>query len=325
LKKILMVLLVVLLFYSCSDNVKNRKLEIAIIGKADSSYWNEVKVGAEAAGKKLGVKIDFYLPPKEDPGWQIRKLGEIISNSVDGIAVAPSDPKSITSLMAGIVNAEIPCIALDADVPKGRNAYIGTRDYYAGQQAAEAMVELLEPQSEIGIIADPSVPDFLQSVQGFKDIMAEHDNLKVTQILEKAYGDIQPDDVEQWIGSRSARAGSKISGIFCVSNSSGLAAARAVEKIGKSSQIKIVCIGESTEIMKAVRQNIIQVAVSRRPYRLGYSSVIVLYNMIKVGIRDTMIILPKSEMIELGVIMITPSNIDEYKQQLISLGIKADF
>ncbi len=322
-KKILMMLFVIISLSSCGDSANQKLPEIAIIGKADNSYWNEVKIGAEMAGKNLGIKVNFYVPPKDDPAWQIRRLEEIISKPISGIAVAASDPKSITSLMQGIVKSDIPCIALETDVPKGRHVYIGTRHYYAGQQAAEAMVEMLEPQSEIGIITDPSVPDFLQSVQGFKDVLAEHDQLKVSEILERDYRNIQPEDIERWLGS--ARASSKIDAIFCVSDSMGFAAANVLEKIGKADQIKIVCIGESAEIMRSVRQNIIQLAISRRPYRLGYSSVIVLQNMIKAGVGYTMMVLPKSEMIELGVIMVVPSNIEEYRRQLLNLGIKADF
>lgn len=310
---------------SCGDNRNQKKIEIAIIGKADNSYWNEVKVGVEAASKKLGVKVNYYLPPKDDPAWQIRKLEDIISKPVDGIAVAASDPKSITTLMGNIMKAEIPCVALDTDVPKGRHVYIGTRHYYAGQQAAEAISELLGTETEIGIITDPSVPDYLQTVQGFKDVLAEHNDLKVSETLEIDYRKIQPEDVEHWLGSGSTRSESKIKGIFCVSDSIGLAVAKAIEKAGKANQIKIVCIGESSELMKAVRQNIIQVAISRRPYRLGFSSVLVLYDMIKAGINDTLIILPKSEMLDLDVIMVTPDNINEYRQKLSNLGVKADF
>ncbi|HGJ65297.1 TPA: sugar ABC transporter substrate-binding protein, partial [bacterium] len=201
--------------------------------------------------------------------------------------------------------------------------YIGTRHYYAGQQSAEAMMELLDPESEIGIITDPSVPDFLQSVQGFKDMFAENKGFKISKILEKDYRTIQPEDIEIWIGN--SRSNLEINGIFCVSDSIGLATAKTIEKMGKSGQIKIVCIGESMEIMKLVKQNVIQVAISRRPYRLGYSSVIVLQNMIKAGIRDTLMILPKSEMIELGVVTVTPSNIDDYRKQLLKWGIKTEF
>ena len=117
-RKALIFLLVILLFSSCSN--KKKQLDVVIIGKADDSYWNDVKVGAEAAGNDLGINVKFLAPPKQDPAWQIRKLEEVIGNSVDGIAVAPSDSKSITSLMTRVVQSDIPCLALETAIEDGQ-------------------------------------------------------------------------------------------------------------------------------------------------------------------------------------------------------------
>jgi len=328
LRNAIIILLIISLFSSCGNPLKQKQPDIAIIGKADDSYWNDVKAGAEAAGKDLGVNVKFYVPQKQDPAWQIRKLEEIISKSIDGIAVAPSDPKSITSLMTDIVQSEIPCLALETDVAKGRHAYIGTGNYYAGQQAGESMMEILNFKGKIAIVTDPSVPDFLQRVQGFKDMMAEHENVEVAITLEKQYDTIQTDDIESMLGidgTTGKPSNPEINGIFCISDSIGLVVAKALKKANKTEQIKIVCIGESPEIMKAVSKNSIQVAISRRPYRLGYSCVLVLYDMIKAGINNTLMILPKSEIIDPGVVVVTPSTIGEYREQLIKRGIKVKF
>jgi ribose transport system substrate-binding protein len=321
LRKTLIILLIFFLFSSCGNNIKQKQLDVAIIGKADDSYWNDVKAGAESAGKALGVNVKFYVPQKQDPAWQIRKLEEIIGKSIDGIAVAPSDPKSITSLMTSIVQSDVPCLALETDVAKGRHAYIGTGNYYAGQQAGEALIEILNFEGKIAIVTDPSVPDFLQRVQGFKDAIAEHENV--------SYDTIQPADIESMLGIDGKTTGKpinpEINSIFCVSDSIGLTVAKVVKKANKSEQIKVVCIGESPDIMKAVSENSIQVAISRRPYRLGYSCVLVLHNMIKAGINNTLMILPKSEIIDPGVVVLTPSNIGGYREQLIKRGIKVKF
>ena len=325
-RKALILLLVILLFSSCSNEKK--QLNVIIIGKADDSYWNDVKMGAEAAGNVLGVNVKFFAPSKQDPAWQIRKLEEVIGNSVDGIAVAPSDPKSITSLMTKIVESDIPCLALETDVAKGRHAYIGTGNYYAGKQAGEAMAaEILD--GKIAIVTDPSVPDLLQRVQGFKDIMVEHDNIDIPVVLEKQYDAIQPADIKSMLGMDNTATGKPaypdIKGIFCVSDSIGVVTAKALKEINMAEKIKVVCIGESPDIMKAVSENVIQAAISRRPYRVGYSCVLILHNMIRAGISNTLMILPKSEIIDLGVVVVTPSNIVEYREQLIKLGIKAKF
>lgn len=309
-------MIVILLFSSCTKSQK--QINIAIIGKVDDSYWNDIKLGAESAGEKLNVNVKFYVPSKEDPAWQIRKIQEVISSPVDGIAIGASDPKTIEQTMTGIVQSNIPCIAIDRDVAKARHAYIGTGNYYAGQQAGELMAEALEYKGNIAIITDPSIPDYVQRVQGFKDIITEHEKISVVSVIDN-----NENRIESLFDTNNSSL--NIKGIFCVSDDIGIATAKAIKKANKINQMKVVCIGESSELINAVKDNIIQIAISRRPFRVGFSCVLVLYDMIKVGINNTLAILPKSEIIDPGVIVVTPSNVDEYREQLSRLGIKARF
>ncbi|MGB9598069.1 MAG: substrate-binding domain-containing protein [Candidatus Poribacteria bacterium] len=315
-KKTIIIIIVILLFSSCAKNQK--QINIAIIGKVNDSYWNEVKLGAESAGKELGVNVKFYVPPKEDPAWQIRKLQEVISSPIDGVAIGASDPKTIEPTMVNIVQSNIPCITIDKDVAKARHAYIGTGNYYAGQQAGELMAETLEYNGNIAIITDPSIPDYVQRVQGFKDIINEHEKISVTSVV-----DINNNKIESLFDANNPSL--NIKGIFCVSDDIGIATVKTIKKADKINQIKVICIGESPEVIKAVKENIIQIAISRRPFRVGYSCVLVLYDMIKVGVNNTLAILPKSEIIDPGIIIVTSSNVDEYREQLSKLGIKMRF
>ncbi len=312
----MIIFVVILLFPSCAKNQK--QINIAIIGKVNDSYWNDVRLGAESAGKKLNVNVKFYAPPKEDPAWQIRKLQEVIAESVDGVAIASSDPKTIEPIMVNIVQSNVPCIAIDRDVAKGRHIYIGTGNYYTGQQAGELMAEILEYSGNIVIITDPSVPDYIQRVQGFKDIINDHKEIKIISVV-----DIKNNKIESLFDANNASL--NIKGVFCVSDEIGVATAKVIKKANKMNQTKVVCIGESSEIIDAVKGNIIQIAISKGPFRLGYSCILVLYDMAKVGISNTLAILPKSEIIDPGVIVVTPSNIDEYREQLLRLGVKPRF
>jgi len=314
-------LFVVLMLSACGGRTGQRRIGIAVVGKAKTPYWDDVKLGAEAAGNDLGVSVKFLAPDNEDPAWQIRKIEELIAEPVDGIAFAASDPKSIAPSILKAMQSEIPCIALDTDVAKNRYAYIGTGNYYIGQQAGERMVSLLDGKGKVAIIADSSEhPDSLQRVRGFRDILAEHADVEIAATLEKKSEVAQAGDVESLLGSHP-----NLDGIFCASDSAGLAGAEAVRKASKVEQIKIVCIGESPDIMSLVRDNVIQAAVARRPYRMGYLGVLVLHNMARVGVANTLMILPRSEIIDTGIVLVTPMNIIQYREQLMKLGIKVKF
>lgn len=320
-RKTISLLFVILMLSACGGGSGQRRAEIAVVGKAATSYWDDVKLGAEAAGKDLGVSVKFLAPSEEDPAWQIRKIEELITEAVDGIAFAASDPRSIAPSIVKAMQSEIPCVALDTDVAKSRHVYIGTGNYHAGQQAGERMVSLLDGKGEIAIVADlPKSSDSLQRVRGFRDIMDEHADVEIAATLEKESNVVQTPDVESLL-----RSYPDLDGIFCASDSGGLATAEAVVASSKAGRIKIVCIGESPDIMNYVKDDVIQAAVARKPYRTGYLSVLVLYNMARVGIAKTLMILPKSEIIDTGIVLVTPLNIIQYREQLKNLGIKVKF
>lgn len=320
LKKLFVLLLVVMVLYNCGNNGQKR-LNFAIVGKADTPYWNNVKIGAEASGKTLGASVRFYVPPKEDAAWQIKQMEDIIANKVDGIAFAASDTKTIAPVMMKAMQAGIPCIALDTDVAKSRHLYIGTGNYYAGQEAGQIMASLLEDNDETAILGNSAKnPDALERVIGFRDILAEYISLNVNATIDEDDSIIQSDSVESLLNSNR-----QITGLFCVSDSSSIAAAQAVQKLNKVGEIKIVSISESEDIMSFVRDGVIQAAVIRKPYRIGYLSVLALHNMARVGIENAMMIMPKSEMIDTGIAVIDASNIDQYREQLKELGIRVKF
>ena len=154
LKRITIFLLTTLVLASCGGGSAKHEPKIVVIGKANNAYWQNVKLGAEAAGKALGVDVAFSAPEKEDSAWQIKKVEESIKKSVDGIAFAPSDPKSIAPSILKAMDADIPCIALDTDISKGRYAYVGTSNYRAGEQAGQKLAAILEDTGEIAILAD---------------------------------------------------------------------------------------------------------------------------------------------------------------------------
>lgn len=58
-------------------------------------YFQETKVGAERAGKDLGVKVIFAGPTNADAAEQVKMMEDFISQGVDAIAVSPNDSSSM--------------------------------------------------------------------------------------------------------------------------------------------------------------------------------------------------------------------------------------
>ena len=311
----------IVILFGCG-NTGQKKINLAIVGKANNTpYWDSVRIGSETAGKDLGVSVKFLAPPKEDVAWQIKTIEELIAKKADGIAYAASDPKAIAPVMIKAMQANIPCVAIDTDVAKSRHLYIGTGNYYAGKEAGQIMALLLDDKGEVVVLGNSEEStDLLQRVMGFRDVLAEYINLNVTATLSKKNGEIQPSDVESMLESNP-----NVNGLFCVSDSSAIIAAQVVQKVNKVGEVKIVCISESDNVMSLIRDGVIQAAVARRPYRMGYLSVLALQNMAKAGIDNALKIMPESGIIDIEISVITSSNIDQYRNQLKEMGIKVKF
>ncbi|MBD3182528.1 substrate-binding domain-containing protein [Candidatus Poribacteria bacterium] len=319
-RKILSLLLILLALYGCEDR-EQQKIKVAFVGKAKNSYWNDIRSGAEKAAERLGVNIDFHVPKEEDPAWQIKKIEELIKSEINAIAFAPSDSKSIAPTVLKAMQSGIPCAAIDTDVVKSRHVYIGTGNYHAGDEAGKQIEALIPDRGKIAILTTSTNNlDILQRIQGFRDTMAEFEDIEIITALEKEREDIEITEIEAFLNSHN-----DLKGIFCASNRCGVITAEAVENTGKTRQIKIVSIGESPEIMDKVRQGIIQTTIARKPYSIGFLTTLVLHNMVKAGISNTLNILPKSAIIDTGIVVVTPMNILQYRENLRDLGLQVKF
>jgi ribose transport system substrate-binding protein len=326
-KAILVVPLVLLLLAGCGERVKktttgvkpSKALQFAVLGKSIHPYWDEVKLGAEAAGKDLGVNVYFYVPPKEDVRAQISQLESYISMKVDGISFAASDPDAVTDTIKKALDMGIPCVAIDTDAPKsGRLAYIGTGNYEAGKIAGETMAKALNGKGKVVILTGSlTALNSLERMKGFKDAIAKYPGIKVIDTI------CDYEDESKAISSAEAAlsAHPDLSGFYGVYAFDGPAAALAVERANKVGKVKIVCFDTTPEHMEYIKKGVITATIGQRPYMMGYLSVALLYNIAKLGQDKALMLLPKDRKIDTGVDIVTKDNLDEYRSRLQKLGI----
>ena len=105
-----------------------------------------------------------------------------------------------------------------------------------------------------------------------------------------------------------------------------------VKNAGKVGKVKIVCFDTTPDILQYVKEGVIQATMGQRPYMMGYLSVTVLYLMNKIGVQNTLMMLPKVKVdgkvdyvIDTGVDVVTPENLDEYLKKMEELGIPIKF
>ncbi|MFO1065707.1 MAG: substrate-binding domain-containing protein [Pirellulales bacterium] len=210
---------------------------------------------------------------------QQSQVKDFIVQRVAAIVLCPCDSKAIGPVIqeanaAGIpvFTADIACLAPEAKVV----SHIATDNYAGGKQAAEAMIEALGDRGgQVGILDKKEVESCLLRVKGFKEVIdahnAAHADRAVTIVSEL------PSVGRQDIAFKSAedmlQANPQLAGIFAINDPAALGARAALEKAGKTEQVKIVGFDGQLDGKVAIRDGKIYADPIQFPDRIGSMTV----------------------------------------------------
>ena len=116
-------------------------------------FWAAVEKGAKDAGQTSGVEVTVLAPPAEsDVPSQIAQIEDAITQKVDGIAIAPTDPTALAPVVQQALDAGIKVVFIDT---KGINegvTFIGTNNEVGAALAAEYMCKNVEKGGKVAIL-----------------------------------------------------------------------------------------------------------------------------------------------------------------------------
>ena len=115
----------------------------ALVPKAmNNPFFDQARDGCMVAAEALSDVECYYIGPAEHTeADQLQIVQDLISQGVDGIAVASSNAPAMARVLQGAVDAGIAVITWDSDLlaeDSGlRTAYVGTHNYMIGVGLAE--------------------------------------------------------------------------------------------------------------------------------------------------------------------------------------------
>lgn len=116
-------------------------------------FWAAVEQGAKDAGTALGVNVTVLAPPTEsDVPAQIAQIEDAITQGVDGIALAPTDPAALAPVVQQALDAGIKVVFIDT---KGENegvTFIGTNNEVGAQLAGKYLCDNVEAGGKVAIL-----------------------------------------------------------------------------------------------------------------------------------------------------------------------------
>ena len=249
---------------------RGRKQQIGFLMTLDHPYWQNMRLGAQDEANKLGVDITI-LNAREDPVLQIEQVNEMIAKRVDIVCLVPMKKEPLVRGVQMLNRAGIPVIIVNREIGEGCEyvCYTGT-DTYAGAVAsarilAEAMGgkgQVVEFHQHLG-----TGPEVARS-RALRDVLADYPQIEpVARIPHRGERDIVKTEMQTLLQKYP-----DLAGVYAHGDNFAIAAAQVCQKAGRT-DIKVVGMGGSREMIEAVKQGLVTGTSYQQPEAEGRSAI----------------------------------------------------
>lgn len=306
-----------------------KKVRIVLITNGNSPFWDPMEVGMKKAAEDLGCEAISRRPTTDSPALQRQIIEEYQAQKVDGIGISVIESDTIGPVIDELMNSGIKVITFDSDAANSKRiAYIGTNNFEAGKAAGEAAKQLLPGGGKVfGFVGNQNAPNARERIAGFKEAT------KGTNIVLVDVFDDNKDPAKARANVENVlQAHKDVKMLLGLFSYDGPQIAAAVKEAGVRDKVKILCFDAEPETINHLKRGEIDATVVQKPYEFGYRSVQLLYKIITLGDVDKALKEFEAEsgykvapgnVIDTGVEIITPQNINDYLKRLEELGIKS--
>jgi simple sugar transport system substrate-binding protein len=248
---------------------KDSDLQFAVVthGSAGDAFWDVVQNGAEAAGKDLGVTVDYQSDG--DPQRQAQLIDAAVNQKVDGIVVSMANPDALQDSVEAAVAAGIPVITINSGGERsaefGAIGHVGQDEEVAGQGAGRQLAKA-----------------------GAKNVLCvihEAGNIGLEQRCSGASSGLGADvttlqvDINDLQGAQSTitselQSDPSIDAVLTLNSAVAAAAAAAAADAG--SEVQIATFDLNEEVITGIQDGTISFAVDQQQYEQGYLPIVML-------------------------------------------------
>jgi len=244
-------------------------LKVAVIthGTAGDAFWSVVKVGAEDAGKQLGVGVTYNSDG--DPGAQAKLIDNAVSQKVGGIVVSMANPDALKTSIEAAVSAGIPVITINSGSAKSVEfkalAHVGQEESIAGEEAGKKL-KAAGKTKLLCVIHEAGNTGLNQRCDGARaGFGGTVENLQV---------DISnPTDIEARIKGK-LQSDTSIDGVLALNPQVAVNAAGAAKGAGSKAQVATFDL--NADVVNSIKAGEVLFAVDQQQYEQGYLPIVML-------------------------------------------------
>jgi simple sugar transport system substrate-binding protein len=236
-------------------------------GGTGDAFWDVVQNGVEAAGKDLGVSVDYQRDG--DPQRQAQLIDAAVNQDVDGIVVSMANPDALQDSVEAAVEAGIPVVTINSGGERsaefGAIGHVGQDETVAGQGAGRQL-------------AASGATKVLCVVHEAGNIGLEHRCSGASQGLGSQVTPVQV-DVNDLQGAQSTitsqlQSDPTIDAVLTLNSAVAAVAVAATQDAG--SEAKIATFDLNQDVITGIQDGDIAFAVDQQQYEQGYLPIVML-------------------------------------------------
>ncbi|MEV6323485.1 sugar ABC transporter substrate-binding protein [Nocardia sp. NPDC051787] len=235
-------------------------------GSPGDAFWNVVKNGAEAAGKDLGIRVEYNA--SGDPGQQAKLIDNAVAQGVDGVVVSMANPEALRPSVEKAVAAGIPVVTInsgEAESAKfGAFVHVGQSEALAGQAAGRRLADAKRTKM-LCVIHEAGNIGANQRCEGATKAFGNATTLQV---------DINnPTDAQSRIKG-ALEADRSIDAVLTLNSQVAARAVDAVREAGSAATVATFDL--NSDVVEALRAGRLLFAVDQQQYEQGYLPIVLL-------------------------------------------------
>jgi ribose transport system substrate-binding protein len=279
-----------------------KKFKLALVCKAlDSEFWQDMRTGGLKAGQELGVEVIVMGPDREvNVQQQVQIVEDLITQRIDGLALAPCGAQELIPVMQSAKAAGIPVILVDTDANwSDKLAYVGTNNRLGGRMAAEHIAKSLDGKGKVALITGVmGHQTHIDRVEGAEEIFKKYPDIK---IVSKQPANSQR-DLAMSVMENILTSNPDLDFVFATAAVMAMGAYEAIAADNADTQL--IGFDADTEVLTLIKQGKVDSLIAQDPTAMGYLGIQALVKVLKGGTIDKVIDVPTG--------LVTRGNVDQY-------------
>jgi ABC-type sugar transport system substrate-binding protein len=228
------------------------------------------------AGEELGVKVTIAGPNSVNIPGLLAAFEQTAARKPAGIMLVGWDPSALVAPINQTIQAGVPVICIDADVPaSNRITFIGTDWYDLGVRQAKGMLQALGGRKgEVALLGLIEQSIDQDAFNGFRSV-AEQAGLTVLEPQQDKGSQVEAARVAASI----IQARPNLVGMAGFDSESGPGMGQAIKEAGKTGQILATCVDDQEQHLRLCKEGVLTVLVGQKRELFTYLGVNALFQI----------------------------------------------